>query len=46
VEHWLRSREISAEDLRYIQGYLRQPEQTEQTTATAAETVAQWDEWE
>jgi metal-responsive CopG/Arc/MetJ family transcriptional regulator len=45
LEHWLRARETSPEDQRYIQGYLRHPERTEQTAAVAAAAVAQWDEW-
>jgi len=46
VEHWLRTREISPADLRYIQGYLRQPEGAERTAAVAEGAIARWDEWE
>ena len=46
VEHWLRARETSPQDQRYIQGYLRRPEETKQTAAVAAAAAAQWEEWE
>jgi len=46
VEHWLRARETSPQDQRYIQGYLKTPEPNDQTGAVAAAATARWREWE
>lgn len=46
IEHWLRARETSPEDQRYIQGYLKTPEPADQVGAVAAAATAQWSEWE
>lgn len=46
VEHWLRTRETSPEDQRYIQGYLRRPETVDRVEIIATSVTAQWDEWE
>jgi metal-responsive CopG/Arc/MetJ family transcriptional regulator len=46
IEHWLRCSEIDPAEQQYIQGYLRHPEQTEQTAAVAASVIAGWEEWE
>jgi len=46
IEHWLRARETSPEDQRYIQGYLKTPEPADQTGAVAAAATAKWSEWE
>lgn len=45
IELWLRARETSPKDQRYIQGYLKTPEPTDQTGAVAAAATARWSEW-
>jgi hypothetical protein len=46
IEKWLRSEEISESDRRYVEGYLRHPEQTADAAATAQAAVATWEPWE
>ena len=36
IEQWLHAGEVAAEDRRYVEGYLRQPERAEDVAAVAA----------
>lgn len=45
VELWLRTRDMSPEDISYVQGYLRHPERPGHRDAVAAAATADWDEW-
>ena len=45
IERWLDEREPSDEDRRYVQGYLEQPEATDEAAATAGAVVAGWEPW-
>jgi metal-responsive CopG/Arc/MetJ family transcriptional regulator len=43
VQAWLDQQEVSEQDRRYLEGYLRQPEPT--TEAVAAAVTAIWEPW-
>jgi metal-responsive CopG/Arc/MetJ family transcriptional regulator len=45
VETWLGSRNVSDEDRRYVDGYLRKPERSDEIAAVAAAAVTTWDPW-
>ena len=45
VEHWLRTRDIGPDEMRYIRGYLRHPEGVDGAAGVAADVVAGWDDW-
>jgi transcriptional regulator of met regulon len=46
IEHWLRAEQISDGDRRYVEGYLRLPEQAAEAAATAQAATATWEPWE
>ena len=45
IEHWLRTEDLDADDRRYVEGYLRQPEQSGSVAEVAAAVVATWEPW-
>jgi metal-responsive CopG/Arc/MetJ family transcriptional regulator len=45
IERWLRVEEVSDDDQRYVEGYLRHPDRTEETAAIAAAAIAGWEPW-
>lgn len=45
IEQWLRVEEVSDDDQRYVEGYLRHPDRTEETAAIAAAAIAGWEPW-
>jgi metal-responsive CopG/Arc/MetJ family transcriptional regulator len=49
LDDWLRARELSEADRRYVRGYARIPEAPEEIAATdaiAADAMAGWEPWE
>jgi metal-responsive CopG/Arc/MetJ family transcriptional regulator len=46
IEKWLRAEEVGKDDQRYVEGYLRYPEQGVEAAAIASVVVATWDRWE
>ncbi len=46
VERWLQAEEVSDEERRYLEGYLRHPDGAAETAATAGAVVATWEPWE
>ncbi len=45
IEHWLRSRALTAKDEAYVEGYLRHPEDSETGSEVALAVVASWEPW-
>ena len=45
IEQWLNAEEVSEADRRYVEGYLRQPEQNADVAAVAA-VAATWERWD
>jgi metal-responsive CopG/Arc/MetJ family transcriptional regulator len=45
IQCWLSTEEISREDRSYVEGYLRQPEQTKELGAIAVAAVEAWEPW-
>ena len=46
VERWLSSEAMGNDDARYVQGYLRTPEQPGGGAEVALAAVASWEPWE
>jgi len=46
IEQWLNAEEVSEADRRYVEGYLRQPEQNADVAAVAAAVAATWERWD
>ncbi|MFI5300527.1 MAG: hypothetical protein ACHREM_20765 [Polyangiales bacterium] len=45
IERWLQAEEIGDDERRYVEGYLRQPERTDESAAVAGAAVASWSAW-
>ncbi|TMQ14740.1 MAG: ribbon-helix-helix protein, CopG family [Deltaproteobacteria bacterium] len=45
LEEWIRSMDMSDADRRYIEGYLRFPEDIDAARAVAAQATSHWDTW-
>ncbi len=46
IEKWLHAERIGEDDRRYVEGYLRHPEQPNETAATAEAALTAWEPWE
>lgn len=46
IEHWLRAQEVREDDRRYVEGYLRRPEELGAATLIARETITAWEPWD
>ncbi len=46
IEAWLRANEVTEENRRYAEAYLREPERLEEVAAVGAAAVAAWEPWE
>ncbi len=46
IDRWLQSEEVGDDERRYLEGYLRHPERTEQRATLAGAVVATWETWE
>jgi metal-responsive CopG/Arc/MetJ family transcriptional regulator len=46
IQAWLDRTEPSDEDRRYAEGYLKHPERSEETSATAIAAVESWEPWD
>jgi metal-responsive CopG/Arc/MetJ family transcriptional regulator len=46
IEKWLRAEQVGEDDRRYVEGYLRHPEQSGETAAVAEVAAATWERWE
>lgn len=46
LAEWLRAQDVSGEDRRYAEAYLRVPEGDVAGEAIASGSVAEWDRWE
>ena len=46
IEGWLRARVASKEDQRYVEAYLRQPDDSDDLAAIASAAAKSWGEWE
>jgi metal-responsive CopG/Arc/MetJ family transcriptional regulator len=46
IERWLATEEVGEADKRYVEGYLRQPERTDEPAAIAGAVVQGWEKWE
>ena len=45
VERWLAAEDAGEDERRYLEGYLRHPERTQEIAATAEAVVTNWDSW-
>jgi hypothetical protein len=45
LQEWIRSADVSEADRRYIEGYLRIPEDVDTARAIAAQATSHWDAW-
>ena len=45
IERWLASEEMGEDEKRYVEGYLHQPERSDEATALAGAVVRQWKAW-
>jgi metal-responsive CopG/Arc/MetJ family transcriptional regulator len=46
IQHWLRAEEVGVDDQRYVEGYLRRPEQSGGMAEVASAVVETWEPWE
>jgi metal-responsive CopG/Arc/MetJ family transcriptional regulator len=46
IERWLAAEEIGIDDKRYVEGYLRHPERTDEIAAVAGAVTQNWEPWE
>lgn len=46
LEHWLRGLDAYEADRRYVEGYLRKPENLDEIAAIAAVATSHWSAWE
>jgi metal-responsive CopG/Arc/MetJ family transcriptional regulator len=46
IERWLALEEMGEVDKRYVEGYLRHPEPSDDTAAVAGAVVKSWGAWE
>jgi metal-responsive CopG/Arc/MetJ family transcriptional regulator len=46
LERWLESEEVGDDDKRYVEGYLKMPENVAEVRAVAAAVTAGWDKWQ
>jgi transcriptional regulator of met regulon len=46
IERWLAAEQIGEDDKRYVEGYLRQPERSDEVAAIAGSVVRGWEPWE
>ncbi len=45
VEIWLRQHVLDSDEKRYVKGYLRRPERSDEAAAVAAAVSATWEPW-
>jgi Ribbon-helix-helix protein, copG family len=43
---WIQQNVIDADEKRYVEGYLRQPEGTDESAAVAGAATSTWEPWE
>ena len=46
IEQWLAAEQVTDEDKRYVEGYLRHPERSDETAGIAGAVVQGWESWE
>jgi hypothetical protein len=46
VERWLCAEDLGDDDRRYVEGYLRRPERTDDAAAVASAAAATWEPWD
>ena len=46
IQKWLATEEMGEDDRRYVQGYLRRPEQSAEIAAVAEAVTATWERWD
>jgi hypothetical protein len=46
IEEWLRGLEASEADRRYVEAYLRQPEEVDDVRAVSAQATSHWSSWQ
>ena len=46
IERWLAAEELTEGDKRYVEGYLRHPERSDESWAVAGSVVQEWEAWE
>jgi len=46
LEEWLRGLQAAEADRRYVEGYLRRPEDVAESAATTAAATSHWSTWE
>jgi len=46
IEKWLKAEDVGDDDRRYVEGYLRQPEQSADVAAVAGAVAATWERWD
>lgn len=46
LQAWLDQAEPDDDDRRYVEGYLKHPERTEETAGVAAAAIASWEPWD
>jgi hypothetical protein len=46
IERWLQNEQVSDDDRRYVSGYLRRPERTDDAAPIASAAIANWEPWE
>ncbi len=45
IERWLRADDMGDDERRYVEGYLRQPERSDESAAVAGAVAASWSTW-
>ena len=46
IERWLAAEELTEGDKRYVEGYLRRPERSDESSVVAGSAVQEWEPWE
>jgi metal-responsive CopG/Arc/MetJ family transcriptional regulator len=46
IQRWLQAEEVGDDERRYLEGYLRLPERTDETATVAGAAAAAWEPWE
>jgi hypothetical protein len=46
IERWLAVEELTERDKRYVEGYLRRPERSDESSVVASSVVQEWEPWE